>query len=105
MADIIDPQERASDEDAAWFRRHPHRKHRIRAARPGEFGPGNDFAPPLGMHNLVAVRQVIPGVRIRLQFALRDWPSEREASARTICAMLARGDIEAPTLSGRRADA
>lgn len=61
-------------EDAAWFKDHPDRSHRLRPARKDEFDtpfggvPKEEMAPNHEVH--VLIRQVEPGKRIRRAFAL-----------------------------------
>lgn len=54
--------ESASDDDRNWFNDHPDRHHRIRRGHFGEVPAHPDYL------TLIAVRQVTPGVRIRLSF-------------------------------------
>jgi hypothetical protein len=54
----------ASKDDAAWFKAHPHRSHRVRRPRDVEV---NETMPPAASTILyVVVRQVRPGHRIRM---------------------------------------
>lgn len=102
---LSDPMEVASDGDAVWFRRHPHRNHRIRLAEPGEFGRGLDMVVPAGTLSFVVVRQIFPSMRVRLPFAMSKWPSGREAAAGTLFEFLLRTDAAQASIRGRRADA
>lgn len=58
--------------DALFFQRFPHRRHRIRHASPAELEQNAlvtgiaDPSPPEGRRYFVAVRQVAPGIRMRL---------------------------------------
>jgi hypothetical protein len=61
-ADQIAATESASDDDRNWFNDHPDRQHRIRRGHFGEVPAHPDYL------TLIAVRQVTPGVRIRLSF-------------------------------------
>ena len=69
-----------SQDDAKWFERRPDRTHRVRDRFPGEeFGSRND--PTLDM---VAVRQIAAGVRVRSPFEIPASPCAeyvREAAA------------------------
>jgi hypothetical protein len=49
-----------SDRDAAWFAAHPERNHRVRRTIEGELMPLDQHA------RSVAIRQIAPGVRVRL---------------------------------------
>lgn len=61
---------RAKTLDKEWFRDHPYRSHRLRRAIPGEFSK-------VSAEIWVAVRQVLPGCRLRVPFeALIPLPSE-----------------------------
>lgn len=93
--------EAATARDAEWFARHPHRRHRIRPALRGEFGPGNDPEVPPGARAYVVVRQLSRGMRVRLAFTMRAEPSGREAVARTLFNLIMEGDAEPHTV-GRR---
>jgi hypothetical protein len=57
-------QTAAAKLDKAWFESHPNRSHRIRHAVAGE-APGTTTTEPY-----VAVRQVVPGFRLRRFFAM-----------------------------------
>jgi hypothetical protein len=69
-----------SKDDAKWFERRPDRTHRVRDRFPGEeFGSKDD--PTLDM---VAVRQIAAGVRVRSPFEIPASPCAeyvREAAA------------------------
>jgi hypothetical protein len=56
------------ENDAAWFREHPHRTHRCRPSLPGEPHPGPLDPTPPGHELAVLVRQIQPGLRIRQTF-------------------------------------
>jgi hypothetical protein len=56
------PLEDWSDRDAAWFVAHPERKHRVRRAVESELMPSGERS------RWVAIRQIAPGVRLRLPF-------------------------------------
>jgi hypothetical protein len=73
--------ERASTLDAGFFRRHPDRAHRVRAAVPGEFPA--DWRPEAarGRLTLVVVKQLTAGVRLRLLFLASRRPCSCEACA------------------------
>jgi hypothetical protein len=49
-----DAAARARADDLSWFQSYPHRKFRVRDAKPFEFGA--PFNPGLGMRRLVIVR-------------------------------------------------
>jgi hypothetical protein len=53
-----------SRDDRRWFRRNPGRSHRIRLPIGGEKRLADRY--PAGVHVLIAVRQVKPGARLRL---------------------------------------
>jgi hypothetical protein len=59
-------------DDARWFRRHPHRSHRVRRAFPSEF----DLTTPPGHQLIVFVRQIAPGLRQRQNYFLNRDVSE-----------------------------
>jgi hypothetical protein len=62
------PGDLAKNLDKEWFRSHPHRSHRLRRTIAGEF--------PDDAGDWVLVRQLQPGVRLRLPFkALAQFPS------------------------------
>jgi hypothetical protein len=75
--------EPASQSDRAWFENHVGRTHRVRPPIGGEvFGLPR---PPAGWRSLLVVRQIRPGVRLKLPFVVpRDGPdplnSERFAA-------------------------
>ena len=80
----FDPIEEASRDDARWFSQNPRRSHRIRPPVLGEFGiPEPDTARPL--KRWVMVRQVKPGVRMRLSFVMSGSPVFTETAAKAIC--------------------
>jgi hypothetical protein len=56
-----------STDDMGWFTRHPHRSHRVRGRLPGEW---YDDGASIADLDLVAVRQIEPGIRIRAPFEL-----------------------------------
>lgn len=72
----------ASDDDRAWFIRHPKRQYRLRAAYPEEI-PDNVPRPPAGWR--ICVHQLRPGIRFRAPvvalFLAREDASEAEARA------------------------
>ena len=75
MADI------ASDGDAAWFKAHPGRTARVRPFIEGEL----PWGMPCGDgYALTAVRQIRPGVRMRLPVYLTKKPADDEASANQV---------------------
>lgn len=57
-------------EDARWFKAHMNRAHRIRAPFPGELEglPHSEVPLPAGHEHRVLVRQIKPGVRVRIVF-------------------------------------
>lgn len=57
----------ASSMDAKWFAEHPRRSHRLRETVPGEFPSQN---MPAGFRMVTAVRQLMPGYRMRVGFGL-----------------------------------
>jgi hypothetical protein len=67
-------------DDRQWFQQRPDRSHRVRSRFPGEeFGSGDD--PTLDM---IAVRQIAAGVRVRSPFEMPASPCAeyvREAAA------------------------
>ena len=80
----FDPIEAASEDDARWFRENPRRNHRIRPPVPGELGFKEPYtAKPLT--RWILVRQVKPGVRIRLSFAMCGAPAFTETAGKAIC--------------------
>lgn len=80
----FDPIEAASEDDARWFRENPRRSHRIRPPVPGEFGIKDPHtAKPLT--RWVMVRQVKPGFRMRMSFAMSGAPAFTETAAKAIC--------------------
>jgi hypothetical protein len=91
----------ATARDAEWFARHAHRRHRVRPALRGEFGPGNDPDVPPGCRAYVVVRQVFPGMRVRLAFTMRAEPSGREAAARTLFNLIMDADPDPHTVGMR----
>jgi hypothetical protein len=73
-------------DDAKWFERRAHRSHRVRPRFPDEWFAEPADAPDL---DLVAVRQIVPGVRIRTPFTLPPSPSRerlREAAMTEVAA-------------------
>ncbi|WP_043367504.1 hypothetical protein [Belnapia sp. F-4-1] len=89
----VDALEAASEDDRLWFEAHPHRQHRIRPYKPGEGLPGHPDPAPLPGHGLfVAVRQVQPGMRVRLSFYAEGEPATGEyAASRRVTLLLRRG--------------
>jgi hypothetical protein len=82
------PGDLAKNLDKEWFRSHPHRSHRLRRTIAGEF--------PDEAGDWVLVRQLQPGVRLRVPFkALAQFPSG-EAPEHIAHAMY---DLFAETLS------
>lgn len=76
--------EAASQDDARWFSQNPRRNHRIRPPVAGEFGREEPYtAKPLS--RWVVVRQVKPGVRMRLSFAICGAPAFTETAGKAIC--------------------
>jgi hypothetical protein len=73
--------DRASELDRLFFERNPKRSYRLRPARAGEV-PGLTI-PPQGWA-YVAVRQIQPGVRVRIPVHLPDFPNDREDLAKAI---------------------
>jgi hypothetical protein len=66
--DVIAGIADGSDDDRAWFARHPGRSHRIRTAVGAERLMGE---PKRGFRPMVAIRQLAPGERIRAPFGWR----------------------------------
>ena len=70
-----------SDKDRVWFSHHPHRNFHVRGFVPGElpasFPAGDGVA-------IVVVRQIDPGVRMRVPIYLCSTPADTEAVARKI---------------------
>jgi hypothetical protein len=60
----------ASDQDKNFFERHPERQYRLRLASPAEIEinamHGRDPTLPPGMRHFAAVKQVAPGLRIKV---------------------------------------
>jgi hypothetical protein len=56
-----------AQDDARWFRRRPHRSHRVRPRLPGEFFVEENDAPDL---DWVGIWQSRPGLRIRAPFTI-----------------------------------
>ena len=82
---VASAMDEASEDDRRWFEAHPHRQHRIRLWRPGEGPPG--YEPPatrLGWKWFVAVRQLRPGLRARLNFEAEGQPATGERAAARI---------------------
>jgi hypothetical protein len=72
----------ASEDDRLWFEAHPHRQYRIRPYRPGEGPPDYQTPEPrLGWRWFVVVRQLRPGVRMRLSFQAEGQPATGEHAA------------------------
>jgi hypothetical protein len=65
-------EERASRSDRKWFARNPHRTYRVRRYIPGEF-PWKRFngIDPAKFTLWTLVRQIEPGLRIRLALPVR----------------------------------
>lgn len=64
----IDPKkarDEAMAEDASWFERYPHRRYRIREAKPFEFG--GPFEPSVGQRRHVIVQRSEVAEHIRRQ--------------------------------------
>jgi hypothetical protein len=87
-----DALEAASEDDRLWFEAHPHRQHRIRPYRPGEW-PCHMPATHLGWHHFTAVRQVAPGVRMRLSFQAEGQPASGEHAASRIFQLVLGGGM------------
>jgi hypothetical protein len=74
--------ERAAKLDANWFRRHPARAHRVRRLINGEGLTGPEQSRgPAGWSVFVVVKQVVPGIRLRLAFRGSRSPCSCEACA------------------------
>jgi sRNA-binding protein len=59
------------DADARWFELHPRRSHRARAAHPGErIAAKDDYELPPDHEVLMLIRQVEPGKRMKLAYAM-----------------------------------
>jgi hypothetical protein len=76
--------------DALWFRKHPHRRHRLRPALPGETG------------SWVLVRQMRPGFRVRagIELAKGVLPADDELTAKELFEEVARMAAARPILYG-----
>ena len=81
--------DRASEADRIWFEQHPRRQHRVRPYVPGE----------LPVHGIagdgrwcVAVRNVRPGMRVRLPIYVGRLPPGDEQTAAVIFAHAFGGD-------------
>jgi len=94
-APAVDALEAASEDDRLWFEAHPHRQHRIRPYMPGEGPPGHPDPVPRPGHGLfVAVRQVKPGIRMRLSFDAEGEPATGEyAASRRVALLLERNQL------------
>lgn len=79
-----DPMEVASQDDARWFSQNPRRSHRIRPPVPGEFGIREPHTPK-PLTRWVIVRQVKPGFRMRMSFAICGTPAFTETAGKAIC--------------------
>jgi hypothetical protein len=67
-----------SDDDRAWFERHPRRSYRLRRSYPDE-------APDDLILGWVIVRQIAPGLRLRAVVGLNtDTPRDDEENARRL---------------------
>lgn len=85
--------EAASEADRLWFEAHPHRQHRIRPYIPGEGPPGHpDPVPRPGHGMFVVVRQLQPGLRMRLSFDAEGEPATGEYAASRRVALLLQRD-------------
>ena len=73
-----------SEGDRAWFERHPNRHTYVRAFVPGEL-PISLMAGD-GVQCMV-VRQIRPGVRMRLPLYLPRMPADTETAARRVLAL------------------
>ena len=60
----------ASEDDLAWFERHPARRHRLRHPIGGERALAHGIKP--GFTSLIAIREIREGVRIRLPVGAAD---------------------------------
>ncbi len=89
----LDALDTGSEGDRLWFEAHPHRQHRVRPYIPGEGPPGqHDPAPRLGHGLFVVVRQLQPGVRVRLSFDAEGEPATGEyAASRRVAILLRQG--------------
>lgn len=74
----------ASASDAAWFKANPRRSHRLRVALPGEFPP---LPMPEGVRIVTAVRQLEPGMRLRVPFGLPACLPVEDVPEAECCAM------------------
>jgi hypothetical protein len=64
-------EERASRSDRRWFARNPHRTYRVRPSLPGEFPWERDDGIPATFTSWTLVKQIEPGLRIRLALPVR----------------------------------
>ena len=78
---MIDSDDAASINDRDWFTANPTRSHRLRRSLPGE--PES---------SVVVVRQIEPGLRVRLGFAPTFSIPDREPMLAALFSKLARGD-------------
>jgi hypothetical protein len=76
-----------SDDDRAWFAASPDRSYRLRPISEPERAIGNKAPPDLGVSNYVIVKQIKPGIRVRVSF--KAYPLHRpENFSDNACAML-----------------
>lgn len=89
----LDALDTASEDDRLWFEAHPHRQHRVRPYISGEGAQGQPDPTPRHGHGLfIVVRQLQPGVRVRLLFDAEGEPATGEyAASRRIAILLRRG--------------
>jgi hypothetical protein len=84
------PAELASEDDRQWFLEHPDRNFRVRPYVSGEMPMDPIARPNWGQY--VAVRQVVPGVRVRMVFMAEGQPNTGENGAARLFAMCLEGN-------------
>ncbi|MBV9825863.1 MAG: hypothetical protein JO001_09330 [Alphaproteobacteria bacterium] len=80
--EVAQATEKASDGDAAWFAAHPDRSHRLRPAIINEL-PGISAAD-VAAGTWIAIRQLMPGFRIRTVFTPPSPPPDDESIAHAL---------------------
>jgi hypothetical protein len=71
MKKLADKVDLVTQADRRFFERFPHRQHRVRLASRAEIGQnevleGHPVWLPEGLHIFIAVRNIAPGIRMRL---------------------------------------
>jgi hypothetical protein len=83
--------EAASEGDRIWFEAHLHRRFRVRPYIEGEWPDGALDHLPQGQRWFTVVRQVEPGVRMRISFPMEGEPGTGEHAVSRIFDLLMRG--------------